>query len=105
MREGYSCLLLESRALGAGQTIASQGIIHGGVKYTLGGEADASEALAAMPGIWRQCIAGKGPVNLKTAVVLSEHQHLWTTEGLLARAIGVGASIAMRRRVEKLAGD
>ncbi|HCC44093.1 MAG TPA: FAD-binding oxidoreductase, partial [Gammaproteobacteria bacterium] len=30
---GYSVVLLEKEALGAGQTIASQGMIHGGVKY------------------------------------------------------------------------
>jgi len=27
---GYNCLLLESKAIGAGQTLASQGIIHSG---------------------------------------------------------------------------
>ncbi|HEY6200467.1 MAG TPA: FAD-dependent oxidoreductase, partial [Candidatus Binatia bacterium] len=30
---GYHALLLESAALGCGQTIAAQGIIHGGGKY------------------------------------------------------------------------
>ena len=41
-KEGYSCLLLESNSLGAGQTIASQGIIHGGIKYALTGQASAA---------------------------------------------------------------
>src|SRR5690606_19834973 len=35
---GYSSLLLERAALGARQTIASQGIIHGGAKYEAEGK-------------------------------------------------------------------
>jgi len=31
-RAGYHALLLESKALGSGQTIQAQGIIHGGGK-------------------------------------------------------------------------
>lgn len=34
--EGYQALLLEQEALGTGQSIASQGMIHGGIKYALG---------------------------------------------------------------------
>ena len=52
--EGYNCVLLESHALGSGQTIASQGMIHGGIKYTLGGAlTGASESIADMPDLWR----------------------------------------------------
>ena len=36
-RRGYSALLLEADALGCGQTLASQGMIHGGIKYALAG--------------------------------------------------------------------
>ena len=36
--EGYQTILLEKDALGAGQTLASQGIIHGGTKYALTGK-------------------------------------------------------------------
>ena len=36
-RQGSSAVLLEAAKLGQGQTIASQGIIHGGLKYTLQG--------------------------------------------------------------------
>ena len=34
-RAGYHAILLESKAIGSGQTIQSQGIIHGGGKYAL----------------------------------------------------------------------
>src|SRR5262245_41436193 len=69
---GYSCVLVERQALGAGQTIASQGIIHGGVKYALAGAASrASRAIAQMPETWRACLAGEGTMDLRGVRVLS----------------------------------
>jgi glycine/D-amino acid oxidase-like deaminating enzyme len=101
--EGYSCLLLESNALGAGQTIASQGIIHGGIKYALTGQASAaSKAIAEMPGIWRDCLAGRGEIDLRGVRVLSEHQYLWTAPGLLGRLGGFAASASMRAGVDRV---
>lgn len=52
---GYDAALFEKTALGAGQTIASQGIIHGGLKYRLAGERDdLARQLAAAPETWRR---------------------------------------------------
>jgi hypothetical protein len=109
-REGYHTLLLTDAALGAGQTIASQGIIHGGVKYTLGlAEAsDASRAIAEMPGVWSACLAGRGgegELDLRAAKVLTPSQYLWTTPGLASRIAGFGASKAIRTAVDKLSPD
>ncbi len=102
-KEGYSCLLLESNALGAGQTIASQGIIHGGIKYALTGQQSAaSKAIAEMPGIWRACLKGEGEVDLRGVQVLSEHQYLWTVPGLLGRLGGFAASASMRAGVDRV---
>lgn len=105
-REGFHCLLLERRAIGSGQTIASQGIIHGGIKYTLGlaQPGDASRAIAEMPAIWQACLEGRGEVDLRAARVLSPCQYLWTTPGLVSRVAGFGASRVIRTAVEKL-GD
>ena len=62
---GYSVVLLEQEALGQAQTFASQGMIHGGIKYALGGfTTPASESIASMPETWRQCLAGGGPLPL-----------------------------------------
>ncbi len=106
-REGYRCVLLERLALGAGQTIASQGIIHGGVKYALGssGHTDASRAIARMPEIWRRCLRGEGEVDLRSARVLSEHQYLWTSPGILGKLGGLGATLAMRADVRRVESD
>jgi len=97
---GYSALLLENRALGGVQTSASQGIIHGGTKYALTGKlTGASDAIAAMPGIWRNCLRGEGQLDLSRVPLLSDHQYLWSTGGLASEIAGFFASRAMRSRV------
>ena len=51
--QGFHIALFESKALGSDQTMASQGMIHGGMKYTLSGMlTGASEAIAEMPQHW-----------------------------------------------------
>src|SRR5690625_4238839 len=63
---GYDAVLLESRALGGEQSMASQGMIHGGIKYGLSGQLGAaSQALAEMPERWRRCLSGNGEVDLR----------------------------------------
>src|SRR6266542_2225602 len=59
-RAGYHAILLESKALGAGQTIQAQGIIHGGGKYALRGVRDfeAVRATSLMPDRWRRSLIG-----------------------------------------------
>src|SRR5262245_14630974 len=62
---GYAAVLLERAALGQGQSIASQGMIHGGMKYALGGTlTGASESIADMPAHWQRCLRGEGDVDL-----------------------------------------
>jgi glycerol-3-phosphate dehydrogenase len=100
---GYSAVLLESEALGSYQTIGSQGMIHGGVKYALGGAlSGASQAIAEMPDTWRACLRGEGSVDLRGVTVLSEDFYLWSTAGLQSRLSSFFASKMLRGRVEKL---
>ena len=82
-RGGYHAILLESDALGSGQTIRAQGIIHGGGKYALRGVRDfaAVEATSRMPERWRRCMAGELEPNLSTTRVLSQQCHLWLPRG------------------------
>lgn len=97
---GYKALLLENDSLGAGQTRYSQGIIHGGTKYALTGKLTAStESIFAMPQIWRDCLEGKGEVDLSSVNVLSTHQYMWSTPGLLSRLSGFFASRVMRGKM------
>lgn len=100
---GYNAILLEQRALGSGQSIASQGMIHGGVKYTLAGTlSGASEAIADMPDYWRACLAGRGPVDLTGTRTLSDHFYMWSTENTLSKITGFLASKTLRGRVQSL---
>ncbi len=102
-KAGYAALLLESRALGGVQTSASQGIVHGGTKYALTGKlTGSSDAITAMPGIWRACLRGDGELDLSRVPLLSDHQHLWSTGRLASEMAGFFASRAMRSRVAAL---
>ena len=100
---GYSALLLESRALGGVQSIACQGIIHGGTKYALGGRLSAAaRAIGEMPGRWRACLEGGGELDLSGVRVLSPHQYLWSSGDLVSSLAGFFGSRAMRSRVTPL---
>lgn len=101
---GYDAVLFEADAIGCGQTLASQGMIHGGLKYALGGAlTGASEAIAAMPGRWRACLLGSGPVDLTGLTPLSERYYLFAQGGSLGSLTGFFASRMLRGRIEKLA--
>ncbi len=101
--QGYSAVLFEHKALGSDQTVASQGMIHGGIKYALGGSlSGGSEAIADMPDRWRACLRGEGEVDLRAVNVLSESFYLWSEGGLVSRMSSFFASKALRGRVDKI---
>lgn len=100
---GYNLLLLEQSGLGDHQSLASQGMIHGGVKYALSGAlTGASEAIADMPAHWAACLKGQGDVDLRGARVLSEHFYMWASPSVTSRITTFFASKALRGRVDHL---
>jgi len=102
-QKGYQTLLLETTALGAGQTRFAQGIIHGGTKYALLGKVTASsEAITAMPNVWRDCLQGKGIIDLSKVKVLSENQCMWSHNTLSSKVAGFFASKLMRSRTTEI---
>lgn len=102
-QQGRECLLLETKAIGSGQTIASQGMIHGGLKYALGGAlSGASEAVAQMPELWKACLAGNGDIDLRDTRILSEDFYMWSGGGLGGKLSSFFASKALRGRVDAL---
>lgn len=104
--QGYHCALLEKTALGSDQTLASQGMIHGGMKYTLaGGLSRASESIADMPAYWSRCLAGDGDVDLRAAKLLSEYFYFWSSDGLTSRLSTFFASRAVQGRMDKVARE
>jgi glycine/D-amino acid oxidase-like deaminating enzyme len=84
--QGYRAILLETDKIGSGQTLASQGIIHGGLKYALNGAlSGAANVIADMPGRWRSCLAGEGELDLRGCKVLSDHYYMWSDSGFRSK--------------------
>lgn len=106
IRAGYSALLVEAHTLGAGQTVWSQGIIHGGLKYTLDGLMNPSaQAIREMPALWRECLAGRREPMLTATKLRAEHCYLWRTESIASRLGMIGARIGLRVAPVTLAND
>ena len=80
-RAGYNLILVEKNTLGGGQTLASQGMIHGGQKYALQGKVTAqASSISAMPERWDACFAGRGEVDLSGVKFLSETQVMFPAQ-------------------------
>jgi glycine/D-amino acid oxidase-like deaminating enzyme len=105
-QRGYNAILFEKNALGSDQTIASQGMIHGGVKYALSGALNkSSETIGDMPPLWEICLQGNGPVDLSKTKVLSDAFYLWSTQSLGSKLTSFFATKALRGRAEKVKGE
>lgn len=97
LRRDCTVLLLEAGDLGSGQTVASQGILHGGLKYTLQGLLTPSAtAIREMPGVWRKSLSGKCSPQLTNTRVRSDFCYLWRTESVASRLGMIGAKIGLR---------
>lgn len=100
---GYSVVVLEADTLGGSQTLASQGMIHGGLKYALSGSLGvASEAIADMPRRWSQCLEGSGDVDLSDLAPLSSRYFMFAADSTLGRLTTFFASRALRGRIRRL---
>jgi len=104
--EGYNAILLEADGLGAAQTLASQGIIHGGLKYALGGSVtDAANTIAALPARWRACFDGTGEIDLSSCEVLSERYYMWSSASYRSKIKAFFGSKSLQGRVQALPRD
>ncbi|MFD1260743.1 FAD-dependent oxidoreductase [Entomomonas asaccharolytica] len=100
---GYSALVIENNTLGGGQSVKSQGIIHGGTKYALNGAlTGASEAISGMPKRWRDCLVGKGELDLTGVNILSHYHYLWSPGSIAGNLMSFFASKALRTRVKQV---
>ncbi len=97
VRAGHNTLLLEAGRLGSGQTAASQGIIHGGLKYTLDGLLNASaERIRDMPQLWADCLAGRREPHLTQTRIRAPFCYLWRTASLKSQLGMIGARVGLR---------
>ena len=103
LQRGYRVALFEAQGWGSGQTLASQGMIHGGLKYALDGEVgSATDAIAPMPARWRDCLAGKDEIDLTGVPVLADQYMLFAAANTLGKLTSFFASRALRGRINKL---
>jgi glycine/D-amino acid oxidase-like deaminating enzyme len=93
LRAGYNVIVIEKDRLGSGQTLAAQGMIHGGQKYVLEGKVTSrAVAISKMPERWEACLAGRGEVDLSSVRVLSESQVMWPAGSILSAAAVLAAA-------------
>ena len=105
-RQGFSTVVVERESLGGGQSVKSQGIIHGGAKYALHGAlTGASEAIADMPRRWREALDGNGELDLRGVRLLSDAHYLWSPGTLAGNLTSFFASKAVRGRVDQVKGE
>ena len=103
-RQGCSVVLLEARALGHGQTVGSQGIIHGGLKYALQGWITKSaQQVRKMPGIWQRALLGQSAPNLTNTRLRADACYLWQTSSLVSSAGMLGARLSLQVTPETVA--
>ncbi|MGH7242936.1 MAG: FAD-dependent oxidoreductase [Phycisphaerales bacterium] len=98
---GYSVVLIERSQLGDGQTSASQGILHRGVKYALSPDAGRAAAAAEYSArAWDEAMAGKGGPDLSGVEVAAPSMLMWTDGGLISKLTGAIASKVLTSHVE-----
>lgn len=102
-QRGLNVLLIEKDALGGVQTLASQGMIHGGQKYLLQGNTTPEAfSIAKMPQRWQDCFEGRGDIDLRDVVALSETQVMWPAGSLLSEVGLVAAAKLVNAATKKL---
>ena len=99
-RTGFSTILIEKTALGMEQTLASQGMIHGGVKYSLSGLVNNHfDTLKGMPDRWMKCLSGDDPVDLRNVKILSPRSYMFSDASLSSKLVTFLGSLLLRGHV------
>ena len=100
---GYYTVLIENQTLGNAQTLSSQGIIHGGAKYSLNGMlSGATSAISDMPKRWLDCLDGSGEIDLSETNVLTDNQLMWSTQSLSSKLTSFFSSKALNGHMQSL---
>ena len=106
VRAGHEAVLLENSRLGCGQTVVAQGIIHGGLKYSLSGTATGSAlGIQQMPEVWTECLAGRRDPDLRQVAVRSRSCLLWRGRSLGSRLGVLGARLGLEVTPRPLEDD
>jgi hypothetical protein len=103
MAAGFSVLLIEKSTIGGIQTMASQGMIHGGQRYMLGvNSSNHAESVAPLPERWDACFEGRGELDLRRVQILSQTQLMWPTGGRLTHLALNAATHTLNAKMQKI---
>ena len=103
---GYSVVVFEKHSLGSGQSIYSQGIIHGGYKYSLQGVLSPfTKNISAMPAMWDNALKGNGSVTLKNTEIYSQKQGLWPVGNIPDKVVEFFARKTLKGNIVKGKSD
>ncbi len=103
---GYNVLLLERESIGGEQSIASQGIIHSGLKFSLAGKvSNLAKSISKMPDIWRNALNGMGDVDLSDAQINAESQQLLIPKGAFGNLTNLVAQKALGNQAHSVSHD
>lgn len=103
---GYDAWLCENRALGQGQSVQAQGIVHGGGKYALRKVSDLESirAIREMPDLWRGHHSGDRPTpDLRAAHLASAGCWLWLPRGSWSARVEAWGLMPLMRHTGVLA--
>lgn len=105
-QRGFNVLLLEKNVIGGIQTLASQGMIHGGHKYIMQGSVPSpARAIAAMPDRWNECFLGTGDIDLRDVRALSETQCMWPAGNFISGLSVAVAAALVNTKTKKLEAE
>ena len=105
-RDGHHVVLLESRGLGAGDTVGSQAILHVGRTSTASGFANrAVSPQRELPNLWRDALLGRIAPNLTRTRLRSECCYLWQVESPGPQIAAVQSRFTASTDSETLAED
>jgi len=103
---GYNFLLIEKNKIGGIQTLASQGMIHGGQKYVLQGKVTNHGAeVSKMPKRWDSCFAGDGEIDLSAVNFLSNSQLMFPAGSIFSNLVVFAAAKAVNGKTTKLTAE
>tara|TARA_A100001035_G_scaffold233938_1_gene196863 strand:+ start:10501 stop:11634 length:1134 start_codon:yes stop_codon:yes gene_type:complete len=100
---GFDVIVLEKDSVASNQTIASQGMIHGGTKYSLDGVlTKATQSISEMPSTWRDALNGNGKVDLSESKINAHSQVLWSADTLHSKILSFFGSKAMSSKMQPI---
>ena len=102
----YDTVLFEKNDIGGFQSIASQGIIHSGLKFSLAGKINTlADSISKMPERWKNALNGDGEIDLSGAHIHTQSQQLLIPSGFMGGVTKLITQKALGCTLEKTIPD